>query len=200
MEFRLYYRGSLKSNGNIGEKQKIRRIFHAQLKKLWSQEPLNEYSGGEYADGRLHYVNYLTEDDNDAGEGASIIYSLSEFKFACLITERLKLHAEIDILFLRPEPSGHIIHTGGGDIDNRLKTLFDGLRRPSNIQEIPIGDAPQAEESPFHCLLSDDALISKVTVTTDQLLDANSPDEVVLVIHVRIKGRSTTLGNLGLIS
>jgi hypothetical protein len=195
MEFRLYYRGPLKSNGGVVEKQKIRRVFHAQLKKLWSQEPLNEYAGGE---GK--YLNYLTEDDNDAGEGASIIYSLSGFKFACLITERLKLHAEIDILFLRPEPSGYIIHTGGGDIDNRLKTLFDSLRQPLSTNEIPTGDVPGAEELPFHCLLSDDVLISKVAVTTDQLLNANSIDEVVLVIHVRIKGRSTTFGNLGLIS
>jgi hypothetical protein len=195
MEFRLYYRGSLKSNGSVAEKQKIRRIFHAQLRKLWSQEPLNEYVGG-----MENYLNYLTENADDAGEGASIIYPLSDFKFACLITERLKLHAEIDILFLRPEPSGHIIHTGGGDIDNRLKTLFDGLRRPLNTQEIPTGDAPGTDELPFHCLLSDDALISKVTVATDQLLDANSPDEVVLIVHVRIKGRSMTLGNIGLIS
>jgi hypothetical protein len=195
MEFRLYYRGTLKSNGSIIEKQKIRRVFHAQLKKLWSQEPLSGYAGkGEYS------TNYLTEDDSDAGEGASIIYPLSDFKFACLITEKLKLHAEIDILFLRPEPSGHIIHTGGGDIDNRLKTLFDGLRRPLDAREIPNGDVPREGESPFHCLLSDDALISKVAVTTDQLLDANSTDEVVLIIHARIKGRSISFGNLELIS
>jgi hypothetical protein len=40
MEFRLFYRGLLKSNGGPAEKQTIRRWFHPQLKKLWTQEPL----------------------------------------------------------------------------------------------------------------------------------------------------------------
>jgi hypothetical protein len=97
---------------------------------------------------------------------------------------------------LRPEPSGQIIKTGG-DIDNRLKTLFDGLRRPIDKNEVPSGDMPQSNEAPFHCLPSDDALITKITVATDQLLDANSHDEVVLVIHVRIKSRETTWDSMG---
>jgi hypothetical protein len=180
MEFRLSYRGPLKSNGTPAEKQAVRRQFHPQLKKLWSQEPL---AGCEvYLDGDSDRVH--------------LVYPLSNFKFACLISERHKTYAELDILFLRPEPSGQIIKTGG-DIDNRLKTLFDGLRRPTNINEIPTGDTPQSDEIPFHCLLSDDGLITKVTVATDQLLDAKSHDEVVLIIHVRIKSRETTWSSMG---
>jgi hypothetical protein len=189
MEFKLYYRGPLKSNRGPTEKQAIRRIFHPQLKKLWAQEPLIDYASGE--------TNLFVETPKLGLP--SIIYPVSDFKFACLINERLKVHAELDILFLRPEPSGRIIKTGG-DIDNRLKTLFDGLRRPLDTNEIPNGDTPQSDEAPFHCLLSDDALITKITVATDQLLDTNLDDEIVLVIHVRIKGRATTFSNIGLIS
>src|ERR1700735_4458779 len=109
MEFRLYYRGPLKSNGVPDETTAIRRIFHPQLKKLWTQEPLIAYvTKGE---------NYFAE--NPEPGHTSLIYTVSSFKFACLVTDRLKIHAELDILFLRPEPSGQIIRTGG-DIDNRL--------------------------------------------------------------------------------
>ena len=181
MEFRLFYRGLLKSNGDRAEKQNVRRQFHPQLKKLWIQEPLA--GSEEYLDGNSERIH--------------LVYPISNFNFACLISERHKTYAELDILFLRPEPSGQIIKTGGGDIDNRLKTLFDGLRRPMEANEIPTGDQPQSGETPFHCLLSDDALITKVTVATDQLLDAKSQDEVVLIIHVRIKSRHTTWESMG---
>jgi hypothetical protein len=105
----------------------------------------------------------------------------------------------LDILFLRPEASGQIIQTGG-DIDNRLKTLFDGLRRPMLANEISKNDFPFPEETPFHCLLSDDALISKVTVATDQLPDNCVSNEGVLIIHVRIKARHLTEENFGILS
>ena len=190
MEFRLFYRGPLRANGNPKDKQIIRRAFHPQLKKLWTLEPLEHHT--------KEPGNYLSEFPRE-GE-SSVIHPVSDFKCACLVSERFKTHAELDILFLRPEPVGHIIHTGSGDIDNRLKTLFDGLRMPLAIQEIPPGDSPITEETPFHCLLSDDALISKVAVTTDQLLGANTNDEVLLVIHVRVRGRVQTWANMAMIS
>jgi hypothetical protein len=185
MEFRLFYRGPLKSNGNPAEKQMIRRQFHPQLKKLWSQEPLVNYVETEKPkEGYFNTsTNYLDENSE-----TNLIYPLSKFKFACLVSERLNTHAELDILFLRPEPPGKIIQTGG-DIDNRLKTLFDGLRRPIIPNEIYGDDFPKNGEDPFYCLLADDALISKVTVATDQLLDVLNPCEVVLIIHVRLKAR-----------
>ena len=114
------------------------------------------------------------------------------------MTERLLLHAELDILFLRKSPPGGIIKTGG-DIDNRLKTLFDGLRRPSDGNEIPTGDKPGPNESPFHVLLSDDALITKISVSTDQFFEAKDPDEVMLIIQVTVARSSVTVGNVSYI-
>ena len=185
MEFRLFYRGLLKSNGSPLEKQAIRRQFHPQLKKLWNEEPLCNYAETEkppegYVDTSTNYL--------DETEETNLIYPLSNFKFACLVSERLNTHAELDILFLRPESLGRIIKTGG-DIDNRIKTLFDALRRPIISNEISKDDSPRDGEDPFHCLLSDDALISKVTVATDRLLDSSTPNETVLIIHVRLKPR-----------
>ncbi len=40
MEFRLYYRGELKSNRNVEHKHTIREHIHTQLKRLWTQKPL----------------------------------------------------------------------------------------------------------------------------------------------------------------
>ena len=100
----------------------------------------------------------------------------------------------LNILFLRRDSPGKVI--SGGDIDNRLKTLFDALSIPNRSQ---IVGTPESNESPFFCLLEDDSLITEVRVETDRLLtplSANkNENDVVLVIGVEVKGW-TELGTL----
>ncbi|MGB7961874.1 MAG: hypothetical protein WCF12_02790, partial [Propionicimonas sp.] len=48
--------------------------------------------------------------------------------FAPIVTSTFHGLAELDVLMLRPGPPGKLIHDG--DLDNRLKTLLDCLRRP----------------------------------------------------------------------
>lgn len=78
-----------------------------------------------------------------------------------------------------------------GDIDNRLKTLFDAMRLPDTKEELGGNDAPLEDEKPFFCLLSDDKLISRVSVETDTLLQPTSPDagdnDARLVISVKLR-------------
>jgi hypothetical protein len=62
------------------------------------------------------------------GSGVSVFMSVGDQYFAPLVSSRLKLVAEFDVLFLRPGMGG--VLTGQGDIDNRLKALFDGLSVP----------------------------------------------------------------------
>ena len=112
----------------------------------------------------------------------------------------LFLHCELDVLFLRHGEPGSIIT--GGDIDNRLLTLSDGLCIPNGIKEIeylekqndfPIND-------PIFCLLEDDSLISRWNVKTDRLLSSNVvPTDVRLVIEVHIKASKSMPRNIGLI-
>lgn len=78
----------------------------------------------------------------------NIIEHIGAFRFAPLVTTRYDLIATIELLFLRPEPPGRLI-SQGGDIDNRLKTLFDALRMPRVTSELPSGDAPRQDEDPF---------------------------------------------------
>jgi hypothetical protein len=51
--------------------------------------------------------------------------------------------------------------------------------------------------NPCHCVLSEDSLISRVSVTTDTLLDAKNDDEVVLIITVTVIASRTINGNIG---
>lgn len=118
------------------------------------------------------------------------------FTFLPIVTRFLEVVCELDILFLRPEEAGAIIKNDG-DIDNRLKIIFDALRMPSDASEVPPGDSPRPEELPyFCCLLEDDALITKVTLRADRLLVLNSdPSHVRLVINVGLKASHLTTLN-----
>jgi len=183
MEFRLIYQGYLKSNGNVEEKHKIRKCFHPQLKELWNQSPLKDCRDWLEVPPRKNKI--------------SIIEQIGGFQFAPLVTRRQSLFCELDVILLRPEEPGKFIRSG--DIDNRLKTLFDALRRPKDESEIPSNEKPTMEETPFFCLLQDDVLIVSVSVTCDRLLCRTNPLDVFLLIHVKVKGTQTTWNNIGII-
>jgi hypothetical protein len=154
------------------EKQELRREFHRQLSILWSQPPLSEH--------RDTFVGHR------GMYSALVGRQVDRFWCMPLVAEPLGNVAELDILFLRPQLPGAIV-SSGGDLDNRLKTLMDGLRAPK-VGELAPDEQPQPDEEPFFCLLEDDVLATRLSVTADQLLvPAASPAEVVLVIHVSIK-------------
>ena len=165
VEFRLTYEGDLwsTSQGNPRAKHKheLRKAFHPQLKRLWQVHPV------------LHDKR-MDGPGEEPGLRAEVMarrYWIGPYNFVPLVTEDLHLHCGIDILLLRPSPPGKLLGTGG-DLDNRLKTLFDALRRPTNTQEFGGYDEPEEDEKPFFCLLEDDALVTKVSVESDVLLDA----------------------------
>jgi hypothetical protein len=62
---------------------------------------------------------------------------------------------------------------------------------PDSFAEV--GNVPPAgpEENPFYCLLEDDRLVSKVTITTDQLLllpfeKELKPNDAFVVVTVKL--------------
>ena len=181
MEFRLFYRGPLKANGDKGHKHDLRQKFHPQLKRLWEVTPLKD-----------NYPLFPIE------EHMRRVHKVGNTIFVPVVTQGLDLVAQLDILMLRPEEPGAII-TKGGDLDNRLKTLFDALRNPKDLKELPDNYPQPPTEQLLYCLLEDDALITGVTMTTDRLLEFSSEDEVILLIRVRIRGAKTTMDNMSLI-
>lgn len=182
MEFRLLYEGPLQGqNARAEHKREIRRHFHPQLKRLWTQPPLSESPE-------------LLTFPAPAGK-ISVVEPRGAVHFVPLVTRKLDLYAELNVLFLRPQPRGHLI-TDGGDIDNRLKTLLDALRMPRAAQENRPGDDSAPDESPFFCLLEDDSLVTRVTVEADQLLDANDPAIVKALIQVAVKKTRISWANM----
>ena len=115
-----------------------------------------------------------------------------------LITSNLKLTCWLDILYLRRQEPGNL--WSHGDIDNRLKTLFDCLAIPDPHQGYETRPQLPDELPYFHCLLENDRLISKITVETDLLLKdlATEPDEndARIVITVRLRPYEVTLENI----
>ncbi len=178
MEFTLYYRGELKSNGSPKDKHNIRNSLSPQLELLWSLDPLVRCKD---------YIKPLSDESRTKNENLCLIEEVGDHYFAAFISEKLFLNAELVITMLRPQAPGNIIMQSG-DIDNRLKTLFDALSVPAQENQIPNNIAINNPNNPIYCLLQDDRLISSVHVKTDRLLDPNATEkEVVLLIHIKTK-------------
>jgi hypothetical protein len=181
MRFTLTYTGDLRANARPDHKHRLRKTFHAQLRNLWEQQPLAD---------RRHWF-----DGSNLRTTINLNRRVGSFRFVPLVSPDLHLICELDIFMLRPEPPGTII-TQAGDIDNRLKTLFDALRVPHNVGEIPNGAEPEGDEDPFFCLLDDDMLITSVSVKTDRLLaPTRSSAQVHLDIQVTTQLTRMMIGN-----
>lgn len=114
------------------------------------------------------------------------------YKFIPLVRSSLHLACGLNITFLR---KGGDLISAGGDLDNRIKVLFDGLRLPS--EEDLKKEKPDAE--PFYCLLEDDGLITSFSVNTDRLWSrpGSSEKEVRLIIGVTVRATRLTAYNMG---
>jgi hypothetical protein len=177
MKFRLIFEGEIRprQKAKLEDIHEIRRQLHPQLKKAWEHEPLSVLKDkwlrpldGEKKDGQLSYAR---------------IEELNGKKYAPLISTHLA--AELDIIFLRQQARGQLIGEGG-DIDNRLKTLFDALRMPSKAEAMQLSAATADDEDPLHCLLKDDALIHRVNVETDRLLRPGKTFDLLAIINVTV--------------
>ena len=177
MEFRLFYDGPLKSNRGPADKQVLRRAFHRQLTDLVNRKPMEPFK---------HLV--------EAKHQHATLIEVGAFTFVPIIAERLAHVATLGITLLTPEEPGRAV-TQAGDLDNRVKTLLDALRVPKSVGELPKDDRPLEDETPFYCLLEDDALVSGLSVVSDRLLGRNvDPVTAVLVIHVVPQATASSIG------
>ncbi len=196
VEFRLKYDGPLlaeqrsASPTRITNKHLIRKEIHKQLAVLWKSA---------HALRQIRTMRHPLEKDKTEFEWLAANFSRCGFRFVPVVCRRFRLICDLDILFLRRDEPGNIVKPGG-DVDNRINTLFDALRIPGECSELGKGCKPDADEDPFYCLLEDDSLITGFRITTDRLLVPQGPDEhaneVSLVITVKVRPSEITGGSL----
>ena len=198
MEFHLLYSGRLKASGGLEDKHAIRKQINPQLAQLWNTHPAMQQMresdfpvlGESFADPTIHSANICEGYASLTLDQFANEFRIGDFRFVPLICKGFLTTCTLDILFLRSAPPGKLI-SESGDIDNRIKTLFDGLRIPTPGQEIGGLKPDGPQEDPFFCLLENDSLITDFRVTGDRLLipatlPSHSENEVRLVIKVKV--------------
>jgi hypothetical protein len=201
VEFRLLYEGELLpsggSNKRASEKHAIRRIFHPQVRRLWHvNKSLRQLAINTGTASLGNETNVVPANEPEWVEcGIKAIgkkWSRVGYEFVPLVTPDLALRCSLDVLLLRPEEDRLIFQQG--DIDGQIKTIFDALKVPKNLDETGrVG--PQEDETPFFCLLEDDRLISEVRVNAEQLLllpkeKQVKPNDCFVVIHVKLSHKN----------
>jgi len=211
MKFTLIYDGDLPSSGNHPKTANVSRIrneFHDQLADLWESHVILRQlartartqpflGSGAYGPGAANKIEFSPNDlptynepipplvDGQIDFCAPIRISDST-SYVPLVRKSLHLVCALDILFLRHEEPGSLI-LQGGDLDGRLKTLFDALRMPVDEKEERAGEEPTA--NPLYCVMESDALVSDLRVKTGRLLGQRTKKAhaVRLVIDVTVK-------------
>jgi len=188
MRFVLTYSGALPANGNPKEKHLIRRALLPQLKRQWDIDPA--LHGIAHSGSRAN-PGLGTRLDDIASR-----FSKVGFRFVPIVSKEFNLVCFLQIVLLRNEEPGNVFQSGG-DIDNRLKTLFDSLSVPA--QECQLEKLkPAAGEDPFYCLLEDDSLVSGVEINTERLLEPlANPTDVRLTITATVRPTKVTIDDLG---
>lgn len=192
MEFVLVYDGPLpayRSEARASVKQGIREVFHPQLEELWKlRGDLFDYSRDGFPEAVIQTdktVAPVDPKDRRLWRGGFWQAKLAGFVLIPLVTRWNGLHCTVDITLLRRRPKalGNF-----ADLDNRVKTLIDGLRMPLEVKEL--GDQRDVAQGQFFCLLENDSLIGSYAVHSHDLMgapaDAASQDNVKAFIRITV--------------
>jgi hypothetical protein len=177
MRFSLTYEGDLPASGNKPKPAAvwhIRRSLHPQIADLFLSHPvLSEVVPDQYYFPKIN---------------------VKGFDFVPVVRRHLKMVCSLNITFLRKMEEFGLVHQGG-DIDNRIKTLFDGLRMPDKGDEVP---EHEVGFQPMNTLLESDAMITGYSVKAEKLwgCDLQSKHWVKLLIEAHVTVTKVTLQNV----
>lgn len=215
MKFHLIYNGPLSSSGNSSKPKEalaIREQLSLQMELLWKvhaslielkysakvpqpHSRLGIVSDSPLMSAKEHYER-MPSDIIDGLVDLCEPIAVGDRKYIPLIRKSLFLNCSLKILFLRQDDPGSLI-SQAGDIDNRIKTLLDGLKIPDKATQ----DRHPPKLDPTYCLLESDFLVSDLDIDTDRLLfpETEYPNEVHLVVEVKVNVLRAGLWNLCLL-
>jgi hypothetical protein len=175
VRFSLTYDGPLLSAG-----EKNTRVKHKnELRAFFNTQVLAVSMLGDF--GRFQM---------DQSKVASMRREFRSIPFYCLVPRTLEASCSLTIKLMRSERPGDIVH--GGDLDNRLKTLLDALRMPTNDNEVipEVYSETIRQHGPgVFCLLEDDSLVSDLNISTGRNFHYGpcKQDDVRLIIDVELR-------------
>jgi hypothetical protein len=196
VEFYVQYEGRLPSQNSKDkenrrvETHRIRRHFHSQLLRLWNDRfsALTNLPPRGTPGINEHRRRFL--------EDKSASVRDTEFLVFPIVTKAEHLVCALDITLYRHDKPGSFVGPSG-DLDNRLKVLFDAMTIP-NASQLD-GLAPEQGERPLFCLLEDDALIVDLRIKAVQLwttVDSNE-EKRDFKVAVNVKVSSTEFAGYG---
>jgi len=182
MEFCLFYEGKLKSRDNAHGKHQIRQYLHGQMRSLCNS---------------VRFQDSFRQDESGITgiHGKNMFVEHGDKKFWFLISEHACAVVDLSITLLVPHDVGKIVQNGG-DLDNRIKTLFDALRVPAVQSEIPSSDTFQYGTEGMYCLLQDDKLIDRIAIKSYKDHSSVAEDHVRCIIEVSTKITQASMYNL----
>ena len=192
MRLFLKYDDELQGNArNKTSRNKIREHFHPQLKAFWANTSvLRDWKTNGENFGKK-YPAPLSLAESYAAE-----FHLGATAFVPLVSKSMKLKCSLDILMLVAHHHSGVF--SGGDIDNRTKSLIDGLRKPQQPNEIKGELQGFSRANPLFTLLEDDNLIDEVKIrygTLNVLPDAYKRHHVSVLIEANVTPSFVTIDN-----
>jgi hypothetical protein len=176
---------------------RLRKVFHKQLQTLWQNTPALALRSFPLPEEAI----YTRQPTSDRVEYLAQNFLRNGYHYVPLVTKDLIVSCGLDMLFLRKGAPGEIIKPAR-DIDNRLKALLDGLTMPTDASQLGKYTTPDEDEDPFYCLLQDDALVSRLSVETDTLLQPIGDAKYIgvhdarLIITVTVRPAQITWSNI----
>jgi hypothetical protein len=178
MKFTLAYEGLLPSTGNqrsgssppgkLAAVWSIRNQIAPQMRRLFETKPVLAHPGTTEARAAVLKLSRRIKRDG--------------LEFIALVRPQLNLACALDIEMLVNHDVGSVV-TGAGDLDNRIKTLLDGLRLPKGAHEIKTN---QPVETPCFCLFEDDALLTGLCVKMDRNYAATVADPQHVRLNIKV--------------
>ena len=174
--FTLTYDGPLLASGNDPPVQSM-----SKLDNIWAIR--NRFESQMV---RVYQTHPTLTSNWSAAQRVRVPIVRNGINFCALVRPWLGLGCELDIKMLVNHEPGSVV-TQAGDLDNRIKTLFDALRVPKD-NEFRGRKVELSDGHVFPCLLEDDSAITKLSIISERWLDSanRAENEVHLLIAVRV--------------